>query len=70
MIENGWAVFFPIYPSPPQNRDMNKSIGAAEFAFNNRKSIWEKYGNRVLLEYEYRMCIKLGTALSSEYDTE
>lgn len=45
---------------------MNKAIGTAEFAFNNRKGILEKYEDHVLLGYEYRMCIKLGTALSSE----
>lgn len=66
MIENGWAAFFPIYPSLPQNQDMNKAISAAESAWNNKKGIWEKYGDKVLLGYEYRMCIKLGTATTSE----
>jgi endonuclease YncB( thermonuclease family) len=66
MIENGWAAFFPIYPSLPQNKDMNKAIDAAEFAFDNRVGIWKKYGDQVLLGYEYRMCIKLGTASTQD----
>jgi endonuclease YncB( thermonuclease family) len=39
MIENGWAAFFPIYPSLSQNRDMNKAISAAEVAWNNKRGI-------------------------------
>jgi endonuclease YncB( thermonuclease family) len=66
MIENGWAAFFPIYPSLPKNIDMNKAIKAAEFAWNNKKGIWDKYGEKVLVGYEYRMCIKLAAADSSE----
>ena len=66
MIENGWAAFLPIYPSVPKNIDMNKAINAAEFAWNNKKGIWNKYGDKVLLGYEYRMCIKLSTASMSD----
>jgi endonuclease YncB( thermonuclease family) len=44
MIENGWAAFFPIYPSLPQNRDMNKAISSTEDAWNNKRGIWNKYG--------------------------
>lgn len=66
MIEKGWAAFFPIYPSLPQNRDMNKAIKAAEFAWDNQEGIWHKYGEDVLLGYEYRMCIKLGTATTPD----
>jgi hypothetical protein len=66
MIENGRVVFFPIYPSLPQNNDMNLAINAAESAWNQRKSIWNKYGDNVLVGYEYRMCIKLSTALTPE----
>ena len=66
MIENGWAAFFPIYPSLPQNKDMNVAINAAESAWNNKKGIWNKYGDKVLLGYEYRMCIKLASADTSE----
>ena len=70
MIENGWAAFFPIYPSLPQNRDMNKAISAAEDAWNNQRGIWNNYGDKVLLGYEYRMCIKLGTASTQDKGIE
>jgi endonuclease YncB( thermonuclease family) len=66
MIENGWAAFFPIYPSLPQNKDMNLAINAAESAWNQKKGIWNKYGEKVLVGYEYRMCIKLATASTPE----
>lgn len=62
MIETGWAAFFPIYPSLPKRDDFNMAIKAAENAWNNQKGIWQKYGADVLLAYEYRACIKLGTA--------
>lgn len=62
MIENGWAAFFPIYPSLPNNADMNMVIAAAETAWNLQKGAWGKYGADVLLGYEYRMCIKLSEA--------
>ena len=65
MIENGWAAFFPIYPSLPKNDDMNRAINGAELAWNSKLGIWKKYGEKVLLAYEYRMCIKLGTASKS-----
>ena len=65
MIENGWAAFFPIYPSLPKNDDMNRAIKGAELAWNSKLGIWKKYGEKILLAYEYRMCIKLGTALNS-----
>ena len=66
MIENGWAAFFPIYPSLPKNIDLNLAINAAESAWNNKEGIWNKYGDKVLLGYEYRMCIKLASADTSE----
>ncbi|MGH7773119.1 MAG: thermonuclease family protein [Candidatus Binatia bacterium] len=62
MIENGWAAFFPIYPSLPRNDDMNRAIAAAEVAWNQRRGVWAEFGDTVLLGYEFRMCIKLGTA--------
>ena len=34
---------------------MNIAIKAAEFAWNNKKGIWDKYGDKVLVGYEYRM---------------
>ena len=37
---------------------INLAINAGESAWNQRKGIWNKYGDKVLLGYEYRMCIK------------
>lgn len=62
MIENGWAAFFPIYPSLPSNEDMNLAIRAAELAWQEQKGMWKAYGRDLLLGYEFRACIKLGTA--------
>jgi endonuclease YncB( thermonuclease family) len=62
MIDSGWAAFFPVYKSLPKDADMNLAIAAAESAWDNKRGIWEEYGVNVLLAYEYRMCIKLGTA--------
>jgi endonuclease YncB( thermonuclease family) len=66
MIENGWAASFPIYPSLPNNDDMNKLIAGAEDAWNNQRGMWKKYGKDLLLAYEYRLCIKLAIAASPE----
>ena len=66
MIENGWASFFPIYPSLPRDSDMNVAIVAAVKAWDARNGIWKEFGDEVLLAYEFRMCIKLGTAETAE----
>lgn len=66
MIENGWAAFFPIYPSLPRNDDLNLAIAAAEEAWLAQRGVWSEFGADVLLGYEYRMCIKLGTAPTPE----
>ena len=65
MVENGWAAIFPIYPSLPKNEDFNIIIKAAEDAWSKQKGIWEVYGKDVLLAYEFRACVKLGTAGSA-----
>lgn len=62
MIESGWAAFFPIYPSLPRNDDMNLAIAAAEGAWYNKRGVWSEFGDNFLLAYEFRLCIKLGTA--------
>ncbi|MEL7079047.1 MAG: thermonuclease family protein [Cyanobacteria bacterium J06648_1] len=59
MIENGWAAFFPIYPSLPSNQDFNRAILAAEKAWSEKRGAWASYGENLLLAYEYRVCIKL-----------
>jgi hypothetical protein len=62
MIANGWAAFFPIYRSLPADDDMNLAVKAAEAAWDDKLGVWKVFGRKFLLGYEYRMCIKLGTA--------
>lgn len=59
MVANGWAAFFPIYPSLPRDTDFNKALAAAEDAWGRKLGQWEEFGSDLLLAYEYRMCIKL-----------
>lgn len=66
MIGSGWAAFFPIYPSLPPAEDLTIACKEAEDAWNNRRGAWERGGSNLLLGYEYRTCIKLGTAKSPE----
>jgi endonuclease YncB( thermonuclease family) len=62
MIADGWAAFFPIYPSLPRLPDMRLAVTAAEGARDGRLGAWEEYREDLLLGYEYRMCIKLAMA--------
>ncbi|MEO1005785.1 MAG: hypothetical protein AAFW67_08030 [Cyanobacteria bacterium J06638_38] len=66
LIANGWAAFFPIYPSLPSNRDFNLAIAAAETAWTEKQGAWASYGDDLLLAYEYRACIKLAAAADAE----
>ncbi len=63
MIESGWAAFFPIYPSLPQDVDMNLAIAAAEDAWDNRRGQWT-HGENLLLGYEFRACVKLADPIA------
>jgi endonuclease YncB( thermonuclease family) len=62
MIADGWAAFFPIYPSLPKIQDMRLAVTAAEQAWDQKLGAWEFYGDDLLLGYEFRMCIKLAAA--------
>ncbi|MFN0274970.1 MAG: thermonuclease family protein [Chitinophagales bacterium] len=63
MIEEGWAVFFPIYPSLPKDKeDFELMIAAAETAWKKKKGMFGKYGEDILLPYEFRMCVKMAEA--------
>jgi endonuclease YncB( thermonuclease family) len=62
MIADGWAAFFPVYPSLPRLLDMRLAVAAAEAAWDQRRGAWDEYGDDLLLGYEYRMCIKLAMA--------
>jgi endonuclease YncB( thermonuclease family) len=65
MIANGWAAFFPIYPSLPSNPDMNVAIAEAERAWEEQRGVWEANGRPFLPGYEYRACIKLAAAATA-----
>jgi endonuclease YncB( thermonuclease family) len=65
MIKNGWAAFFPVYGSLPKDSDMNMAIAAAEEAWDAKRGAWAFAGEDLLLAYEYRLCVKLGTASSA-----
>jgi endonuclease YncB( thermonuclease family) len=62
MIANGWAAFFPVYPSLPALDDMRAAVAAAEAAWNAKLGAWQSQGAGLLLGYEYRACIKLAQA--------
>lgn len=64
MIESGWAAFFPIYPSLPNNVDFNMAIAAAERAWNGKLGQWQ-HGEDLLLAYEFRACIKLSEPIAT-----
>lgn len=65
MVANGWAAFFAVYPSLPQNDDMNLMIAAAESAWDEQKGAWNDFGD-ILLGYEFRACVKLAQAETGE----
>lgn len=62
MIHLGWAAFFPLYPSLPRTDDFEIVVACAEEAWNKRLGAWHEFGRKLLLAYEFRMCIKLATA--------
>jgi endonuclease YncB( thermonuclease family) len=65
MVEDGWASFFPIWPSLPTDpKDFEIIYAAAKKAWSNKKGMWKKYGINLLLPYEYRLLMKL----SIKYD--
>jgi endonuclease YncB( thermonuclease family) len=66
MVADGWAAFFPVYPSLPRLPDMQLAVAAAEQAWNDRLGAWDEFGENLLLGYEYRMCIKLAKAVTPE----
>jgi endonuclease YncB( thermonuclease family) len=67
MVEDGWAVFFPIWPSLPKDpADFSKIYAGAKKAWNTQKGMWKKYGKNLLLPYEYRMLMKLSVEISAE----
>jgi hypothetical protein len=64
MVANGWAAQFLVFPALPQNDDLNLLHDEAKDAWTRRRGAWRRHGRKLLLGYEYRLCIKLGTATS------
>ena len=62
MVAVGWAAPFLIYPSLPHDDDLNLFLTEARAAWEHKRGAWQAYGENLLLGYEYRLCIKLGTA--------
>ncbi len=61
MVANGWAAQFMVYPSLPANDDLNVLLEEAGDAWRQRRGAWRVHGRKLLLGYEYRLAIKLGT---------
>jgi hypothetical protein len=59
MAASGWTAPFLIYPSLPQNDDLNLFVKETRKAWADKRGMWSEFGEDVLLGYEYRMCIKL-----------
>lgn len=64
MIASGWAAPFMIYPSLPQNSDLDLLYEESKAAWTKKRGAWAVHGRKLLLGYEYRLAIKLGTAPS------
>lgn len=67
MVEDGWAVFFPIWPSLPKDpKDFEIIYKAAKKAWSSKKGMWKTYGSKLLLPYEYRLLMKLSVEVTAE----
>jgi hypothetical protein len=64
MVSAGWAASFLVFPSLPQNNDLNLLYEESKLAWTKRRGAWKVHGRKLLLGYEYRLAIKLGTATS------
>ncbi|MEV6039197.1 hypothetical protein AB0L65_49235 [Nonomuraea sp. NPDC052116] len=61
LLSLGWAASFLIYPSIPPSFDLNLMLDEAEVAWQQKRGAWQQFGPELLLGYEYRACVKLGT---------
>lgn len=66
MVASGWGAMFMIYPSLPNNHDLNLLIDDADLAWRRKLGAWEQFGETLLLGYEYRACVKLGAKKLSD----
>ncbi|MEW6158888.1 MAG: hypothetical protein AB1813_15800 [Verrucomicrobiota bacterium] len=62
MIADGWAAFFPVFPAIGKPADFNLALAAAESAWDNQLGAWAQAGKKLLLGYEFRLCVKLAQA--------
>lgn len=62
MVAAGWAASFLVFPSLPQDDDLNLLYEEATTAWKDKRGAWKIHGAKLLLGYEYRLAIKLGTA--------
>jgi hypothetical protein len=65
MAASGWAAPFLIFPSLPRNDDLNLFYEDSKAAWDGQRGAWAEHGRMLLLGYEYRLCVKLGTADSA-----
>ncbi|MEV4296084.1 thermonuclease family protein [Microbispora rosea] len=61
MVAQGWAALFVIYPSIPPSKDLSLLLTEADKAWTEQRGAWAQAGPDLLLGYEYRALIKLGT---------
>jgi hypothetical protein len=61
MVARGWATQFLIYPSLPAHEDLDLLLEEAREAWRRRRGAWRVHGRKLLLGYEYRLAIRLGT---------
>lgn len=62
MITAGWGVLFLVYPSLPADpADYAAAVEAARTAWDQQQGMWQEHGEELLLPYEYRACVRLGT---------
>ncbi len=67
MVEDGWAVFFPIWPSLPNDpKDFEIIYKGAQKAWSGKKGMWKTYGSNLLLPYEYRLLMKLAVEITAD----
>lgn len=66
MVASGWAAPFLVYPSLPGNADLQLFLDDARAAWAGRRGAWEAHGETLLLGYEYRLCVKLGTEATAK----
>lgn len=67
MVADGWASFFPIWPSLPKDpKDFDLLYKAARKAWSSKKGMWNKYGDNLLLPYEYRLLLKLAPEVTAD----